>query len=50
MVKTPEKHQCLMLRNPFFALLYLRLSSVAIVKKVKKKNSHFTVRHDGTCT
>ena len=37
-------------KNAIFCLLRLLLSSVALLKKAKKKNSLFTVSRDGTFT
>ena len=35
------KHECLLLKNPFFVQFRLVLSSVAIFKKATKENSDF---------
>ena len=37
-------------KKPIFCLLCLLLSSVALLKKAKKKNSLFTVSRDSTFT
>ena len=37
-------------KNAIFCLLRFLLSSVALLKKAKKKNSLFTVSRDGTFT